>query len=98
MKRMMVIVVLALAGFIAAGSADARGQQHPRYQTIQYGSFQQRGACNIRGVVYPVAMDYSVWGHDANNNWFQIGGVTWLRANIWLFQGNDGEQLEVRCW
>jgi hypothetical protein len=87
MKRMMAIVLLTLAAFIAAGSADARGQQ-----------FQQRGACNINGVVYPVAMDYSVWGHDANNNWFEIGGVTWLRFNIWLFQGNDGERLEVRCW
>jgi hypothetical protein len=97
MKRMMAIALLALAGFIAAGSADAHGQQ-PQYQNIAYGSFQQRGACNINGVVYPVAMDYSVWGHDVYNNWFEIGGVTWLRYNIWLFQGNDGERLEVSCW
>ena len=78
MKRMMAIALLALAGFIAAGSAAARGQQ-AHYQTIVYGGFQQRGACNINGVVYPVATDYSVWGRDAYNNWVPIGGVTWLR-------------------
>jgi hypothetical protein len=97
MKRIMAIGLLALAGFFAVGGAEAYAQQ-PHYQTIQYGSFQQRGACNINRVVYPVAMDYSVWGHDGNNNWFQIGGVTWVRYNIWLFQGNNGEQREVRCW
>ena len=97
MKRMMAIALLALAGFIAAGSAAARGQQ-PHYQTIAYGGFQQRGACNINGVVYPVAMDYSVLGRDAYNNWAPIGSVTWLRNNIWFFQGNDGSQLQVVCW
>jgi hypothetical protein len=97
MKRMMAIALLGLAGFIAAGNADAHGQ-NPRYQTIEYVNFQQRGACNINGVVYPVAMDYSVWGPDAYNNWVPIGGVTWLRYNIWLFQDNYGDRLEVTCW
>jgi hypothetical protein len=93
---MMAIALFAVAGVIATGSA-AHGQQ-AYYQTIQYGSFQQRGSCNINGVVYPVATDYSVWAHDAYNNWFTIGGVTWLRYNRWLFLGNDGERREVVCW
>jgi hypothetical protein len=97
MKRMMAIALFALAGFIAAGSAAARGQQ-PHYQTIEYQGFQQRGSCNVNGVVYPVAMDYTVWGHDAYNNWFTIGTVTWMYSNVWSFQGNNGTQLQVRCW
>lgn len=97
MKRMIVIAVMALAGFIAGGSAYARGQQ-AQFQTVQYGGFQQRGACNINGVVYPVAMDYSVWAHDAYNNWFVIGSVTWIRSNIWFFQGNNGARADVVCW
>jgi hypothetical protein len=48
MKRIMAIGLLALAGFFAAGGAEAYGPQ-PHYQTIQYGSFQQRAPATSMG-------------------------------------------------
>jgi hypothetical protein len=97
MKRMMTIAVLALGGLIAAGTADARVLQ-PRYLTVQYGGFQQRGTCNINGVLYPVAMDYSVWAHDAAYNWYAVGSVSFVGYGIWHYQGYDGESRNVPCW
>jgi hypothetical protein len=97
MKRMMAIALLALAGFTAAGSAHARGQQ-PQYLAVLYGSFQQRGACNIDGDVFPVAMDYTVRAHDAYGNWFIIGRVIYRYADIWRFLGRRGEDVDVKCW
>lgn len=76
MKRTMVIAGLALAGFIAAGSAEARGQQWED-QTIQDGAFQQGGtanAYNISGAAYPIGKDDSEWGQDADTEWTEIGG------------------------
>ncbi len=102
MKRTMVIAGLALAGFIGAGSADARGQEW-EYQATEDGAFQQGGArdtYNIGGAAYPVGKDDSEWGQDADDNWLEIGGSEQqfparLRPILTKFQGEAGSEEQL---